>query len=115
MKKRQLILLLIIVVLAVPTHALTLRSFSKNANLSFDKQTAKCFVFISPGDPTASISATITLSGGGKDTSWTESGTGIINVTEKAAVTSGVFYTLTVNYKINGKSQPAFSASGTCP
>ena len=115
MKKRRLILLLIIVVLAVPTHALTPRYNVKNANLTFNGRTAICSVVIKSTDPTASISATITLSGGGKVTSWTESGTGEIDVTKKASVTSGVSYTLTVNYKVNGESQSAFSNSATCP
>jgi len=116
MKKRYLALsVLLAVILVMPVYAQTYAARNE-CDLSFAGSTAYCSVSILRDDRSDEISAVVKLWDGSRDVAeWSADGTGRLDFYETKTVTPGRTYKLTVDYTVNGKSQPQLSTSAACP
>lgn len=84
--------------------------------LSFENTTATCAATIRGDRPQDKIVATARLWAGSTCLkTWNRSGINFLFIKEKATITRGKTYTLTVDYTVNGIKQPQRSVTKTCP
>jgi len=117
MKKKVIaFLVLFALVLTVPGYAVQPRTPFHDADITFEGNQACCEVRIMGTSLTEDISATIKLWEKSQCIqTWHENDVGYLEFHGRKTVTPKETYKLTVNYTINGISQPQLSASNTCP
>ena len=85
-------------------------------DLSFDKATAICTIYVRADESADSISVKAKLwSGNTCLKTWLLSGKGLIREERTTTVSRGKTYKLTLDYTINGITQPQKSVTRTCP
>lgn len=117
MKKRILGLVIpVLLVLTLSAQAAESRILKNIPSLSFNGSTAICTVTCTGNNTKDKVSATLTLYQGGVYVdSWSDSGTGMVFISESCEVESGKSYKLVLTYSINGIAKPSQSDSKTCP
>ena len=101
------------VTLTIPAQALA-HNINTIVGLSFKDDSANCEVFISANSKDDAISAVTKLwQGSSCIGTWKDTAKGILDVTHNANVKNGKSYTLTVDFTVNGITQPTVSTSGT--
>lgn len=115
MVKRFLGAILIITMLvAVPAHAASSRTFRVFPDLEFNGTTAICTVAVMGNQESDKIVATMALwQGSTLVKSWNSSGSGRLEISKTATVSKNKTYKLVVNYSINGTSYSPVSISRT--
>lgn len=88
------------------------RGIVREPNLKIDGTTAYCAVEYRSGNRNDTISVTLTLKQGSTTIdSWSDSGKGLVLISETATVQRGKTYDLVMNATVNGKPQPEVIAS----
>lgn len=83
------------------------RGILREPNLRIDGTTAHCGVDYILGDRNATVSVTLTLKQGSTTIdSWSDSGKGMVIISETTTVQRGKTYDLVMNATVNGKTQP---------
>jgi len=101
------------VTLAIPAQALA-RNINTIVGLSFKDNSANCEVYITANSKDDAISAVTKLwQGSSCIETWKDTAKGILDITYKADAENGKSYTLTVDFTVNGITQPTVSTSGT--
>lgn len=115
MKRRNLALAaLLLFVLSVQAQAV-LYANRADPQLRFDGTTAYCSGQVRSSNASGAIEATLTLWHGRTAVdSWSESGTGSVDLSGSCTVKKGERYTLTIDATVNGVPIPQKSTSGTC-
>ena len=112
MKKATMILMAAILLLTPAFAAVTANSVS--TNLSFNGNEAVCEAVAVSDDGNAAIDVTMSLyQGSSLIDSWSDSGYGVVIMTEYATVDMGDYYTLEVEATINGRTYTD-SVGGMC-
>lgn len=109
MRKRIIPLLMgLVLCLSVPSAlASGSRGIVREPNLKIDGTTAYCAVEYRSGSKGDTISVTLTLKlGNATIDSWSDSGKGLVIISETATVQRGKTYDLVMNATVNGKAQP---------
>lgn len=107
-------MLLITMAFVLPSHAASTRAISVEPVIEFNGTKATCTVLIVGNRTTDEIEATMELRQGGRlIADWSDSGYGILKISETATVTRNTTYTLEVEYSINGDSKTPVSISRT--
>lgn len=107
-------ILIIAMLIAVPAHAASSRTFRVFPDLEFNGTTATCTVAIMANHTSDKIVATTALwQGSTLVDSWNSSGSGTLKISETATVSKNKTYKLVVNYSINGTSYSPVSISRT--
>ena len=115
MRKIALFLALVLFILPVTANAATPRIVTIIPRLGFEGETAKCSVSVMADSFNDSITAVIKLWDGGYCiATWTESGSGYLNMNKTKEVNKYSEYIMTVEVTINGVRQDTVSAYGTC-
>ncbi len=111
MRKRIMPLSMGLVLLLCLSMSTALASASRGVTydptLKIDGTTAYCRVNYHSGNRDDTISVTLTLKQGGTTIdSWSDSGKGLVIISETATVQRGKTYDLVMNATVNGKTQP---------
>ena len=115
MRKRIIcMMLLITMAFVIPANAASTRAIFVSPDIEFDGTEATCTVRIICDRTTDEIEATMELRQGSRlIADWSDSGYGILKISETATVTRNTTYTLEVEYSINGDSKTPVSFSRT--
>jgi hypothetical protein len=101
------------VTLTIPAQALA-RNINAIVGLSFKDDSANCEVYITANNKNDAISAVTKLwQGNSCIGTWEDTANGILDITYEADAENGKNYTLTVDFTVNGITQPTASTSGT--
>ena len=86
----------------------------REPSLRIDGTTAYCSVDYYSGNRDATVSVTLTLKQGSTTIdSWSNSGKGLVIISETATVQKGKTYDLVMNSTVNGKAQPEVTVSAS--
>lgn len=111
-----MVLLLLFLISALPTHALEICAFQASPNLYFSGTTAICSVSCRSDNVRDEVEATLTLyQGDAYVDSWYNFGTGSVFISGSCKVESGKSYKLVLDYSINGTAQLSETTTGICP
>jgi len=118
MRKRimpSLMGLVLLLCLSVPTALASVeRGIVREPSLRIDGTTAYCSVDYYSGNRDATVSVTLTLKQGSTTIdSWSNSGKGLVIISETATVQQGKTYDLVMNSTVNGKAQPEVTVSAS--
>lgn len=110
MKKWIIPLLLALLMMSsmmMTSFAVNSRVITGRPTLRIDGTTAFCGVTYHSGNKDTEISVTLTLKQGEKIIdSWSDSGRGLVIISETSTVERGKTYDLVLNATVNGKEQP---------
>lgn len=117
LKKRTFALVvLLLMILALPAHAVEVRAIQLKPDLYFNGTTAVCSVSCRSDNARDKVEATLTLyQGDDYVDSWNNSGTGRVFISGSCEVESGKSYKLVLDCSINGIAQLPKTTTGTCP
>jgi len=111
MKKRSIAVAILVVLLLSMTALAANRAVTTFADVTVTGTSANCTVDIT-GARNDEIDVVIKLfENGRRIQTWTDSATTYYRFNETARVNGGGTYTLTVDYSVNGVSQPSISVS----
>lgn len=117
--KRQLLAISLVLVMLLGITAQAsgpMKAPVTKPTLTFNGTTATCTVYVRGNSTTDTVAVTAKLWMGSTCLrTWTASGKNSVKISETATVSRGKTYKLTVDYTINGITQPQKSVTRTCP
>ena len=104
--------LAIVILVGIVAQSASARTINDGFDLTFNGTTATCTFSVTKVG--TNIEVTMSLWQGGQQVqSWTETGNGVVYMSEQCTVSKGKSYTLKVSYTFNGTSMPAQSITKT--